>query len=112
MDSLTVFRQRAVDRHPFGPLTSLIPVLSCRACRPNAPFAELVRLADKSVADEQGLRMIGFGELGRHTQSLSLQTRTACTPCANTRRKRSAGWVAVLAALPLPAMSSQTVSAR
>jgi hypothetical protein len=43
---------RTVDRHPFAALTSLIPVLSCRSCRPNAPFAELVRLADKSIADE------------------------------------------------------------
>ena len=29
----------------------LIPALSCRSCRPSAPFAELVRLSDKSVAD-------------------------------------------------------------
>ncbi len=33
-------------------VTSLIPVLSCRSCRPNAPFAALVRLARMSVADE------------------------------------------------------------
>jgi hypothetical protein len=26
-------------------LTSLIPALSCRSCRPNAPFAELVQLS-------------------------------------------------------------------
>ena len=41
-----------LDRHPFAALTSLIPALSCRSCRPHAPFAELVRLADKSVADD------------------------------------------------------------
>ena len=36
-----------------GPrFSSLIPALSCRACRPHAPFAELVRLSDKSIADE------------------------------------------------------------
>jgi hypothetical protein len=35
-----------------GALTSLIPALSCRSCRPHAPFAELVRLSDKSVVDE------------------------------------------------------------
>jgi hypothetical protein len=45
---------RTLDRHPFAALTSLIPALSCRSCRPHAPFAELVCLADKSVAD--GLR--------------------------------------------------------
>jgi len=43
---------RTVDRHPFAALTSLIPALSCRSCRPNAPFAELICLSDKSVADE------------------------------------------------------------
>jgi hypothetical protein len=29
-----------------------IPALSCRSCRPNAPFAELVHLSRKSIADE------------------------------------------------------------
>ena len=33
-------------------VTSLIPALSCRSCRPNAPFAELVRLSRTSIADE------------------------------------------------------------
>jgi len=31
---------------------SFIPALSCRSCRPNAPFAELVRLSRTSIADE------------------------------------------------------------
>jgi hypothetical protein len=43
---------RALDRHPWSALTGLIPALSCRNCRPHAPFAELVRLSDKSIADE------------------------------------------------------------
>jgi hypothetical protein len=42
---------RTLDRHPFAALTGLIPALSCRSCRPHAPFAELICLADKSVAD-------------------------------------------------------------
>jgi ribosomal protein S27E len=42
---------RTLDRHPFAALTSLVPALSCRSCRPHAPFAELICLADKSVAD-------------------------------------------------------------
>jgi hypothetical protein len=33
-------------------VTSLIPALSCRSCRPNAPFAELVQLSRTSIADE------------------------------------------------------------
>ena len=43
---------RTLDRHRDAALTSLIPALSCRGCRPNAPFAELVRLSRTSVADE------------------------------------------------------------
>jgi hypothetical protein len=41
-----------LDRHRDAAVTSLIPALSCRSCRPNAPFAELVRLSLTSVADE------------------------------------------------------------
>jgi hypothetical protein len=43
---------RALNRHPDAAVTSLIPALSCRSCRPNAPFAELVRLSRTSIADE------------------------------------------------------------
>jgi hypothetical protein len=43
---------RGLDRHPEAAVTSLIPALSCRSCRPNAPFAELVRLSRTSIADE------------------------------------------------------------
>jgi hypothetical protein len=43
---------RTLDRHHDAAVTSLIPALSCRSCRPNAPFAELVRLSKTSIADE------------------------------------------------------------
>ena len=43
---------RALDRHPEAAVSSLIPASSCRSCRPNAPFAELVRLSRTSIADE------------------------------------------------------------
>ena len=43
---------RALDRHPDAAVTSLIPALSNRSCRLNAPFAELVRLSRTSIADE------------------------------------------------------------
>jgi hypothetical protein len=43
---------RKLDRHRDAALTSLVPALSCRSCRPNAPFAELVRLSRPSIADE------------------------------------------------------------
>ena len=42
---------RALDRHRDAAVTSLIPALSCRSCRPNAPFAELA-LSKTSIADE------------------------------------------------------------
>lgn len=40
---------RRLDWHRDAMLTGLIPSLSCR---PNAPFAELVRLSRTSIADE------------------------------------------------------------
>jgi len=43
---------RTLDRHRDAAVTSLIPALSCRSCRPDAPFAELVRLSRTSIADE------------------------------------------------------------
>jgi hypothetical protein len=43
---------RTLDRHRDAAVTSLIAALSCRSCRPNAPFAELVRLSRTSIADE------------------------------------------------------------
>lgn len=43
---------RRLDRHPDATVTSLIPSLSCRTCRPNAPFAELVKLSQTSIAAE------------------------------------------------------------
>ncbi|HXQ83472.1 MAG TPA: hypothetical protein VN769_05340 [Xanthobacteraceae bacterium] len=54
---------RTLDRHRDAAVTSLIPSLSCRSCRPNAPFAELVRLSRTSIADEMRIehtrRMLG-----------------------------------------------------
>ena len=43
---------RTLDRHRDAAVSSVIPALSCRSCRPNGPFAELVRLSRKSIADE------------------------------------------------------------
>lgn len=38
-----------LDRHRDAAVTSLILALSCRSCRPNAPFAELLRLSPTST---------------------------------------------------------------
>jgi hypothetical protein len=43
---------RTLDRHPDAAIAGLIPALSCRLCRPHAPFAELLRLSPMSIADE------------------------------------------------------------
>jgi hypothetical protein len=43
---------RTLDRHHDAAVTTLIPVLSCRSCRPHAPLAEFVRLSTTSIADE------------------------------------------------------------
>ena len=43
---------RTLDRHPDAAVTSLIPALSGRSCRPNAPFAELVRLSRASITED------------------------------------------------------------
>jgi hypothetical protein len=50
--TINAIELRTLDRHPNAAVSSLIPALSCRSCRPNAPFAELVRLSQKSIADE------------------------------------------------------------
>jgi hypothetical protein len=43
---------RTLDWHHGAAVTALTPVLSCRSCSPNAPFAELVCLSKSSVAEE------------------------------------------------------------
>jgi hypothetical protein len=43
---------RVPDRHPVAAVTSQVPALSCRSCRPNARFAELLRPSKTSDADE------------------------------------------------------------
>jgi hypothetical protein len=43
---------RVLDWHRNAAVTALIPALSCRSCRPNAPFAEWVCLSKDSLAEE------------------------------------------------------------
>jgi hypothetical protein len=58
---------RRLDRHPDAAVTSLIPALSCRSCRPNAPFAELVRLSRTKCVRSIGGECLGSrgGEVAR-----------------------------------------------
>jgi hypothetical protein len=50
---------RTLDRHHDAAITSLIPALSCRSCRPNAPFAELVQLSAKASPTKCGRNTSG-----------------------------------------------------
>jgi hypothetical protein len=43
---------RTLDWHRGAAVTALTPALSCRSCRPNAPFAEPVCLSKSSVAKD------------------------------------------------------------
>jgi hypothetical protein len=43
---------RRLDWHRGAAVKALIPALSCRSCRPNAPFAELLSLSNSSLAEE------------------------------------------------------------
>ena len=43
-------------------MTSLSPALSYLSCRPNAPFAELMRLSRTSIADEMREEHWGGGD--------------------------------------------------
>jgi hypothetical protein len=43
---------RTLDWHRGAAMTALIPALSCRSCRPHAPFAELVCLSKCGVAED------------------------------------------------------------
>jgi len=43
---------RTFDWHRGATVTALTPALSCRSCRPNAPFAALLCLSKSRVAEE------------------------------------------------------------
>ena len=43
---------RTFDWHRGAAVTVLTPALSCRSCRPNAPFAALLCLSKSRVAEE------------------------------------------------------------
>jgi hypothetical protein len=43
---------RTLDWHRSAAVTALTPALSCRSCRSNVPFAELVCLSKASLAEE------------------------------------------------------------
>ncbi len=52
---------RTLDWHGGAVVTVLTPAPSCRSCRPNAPFAELVCLSKSSGAEEYHAERSGNG---------------------------------------------------
>jgi hypothetical protein len=80
---------RTLDRHRDAAVTSLIPALSCRSCRPNAPFAELVRLSRISIADEMRVEHTRRPKGDVRVTKLLLRNlihephSTRCNPCCN-----------------------------
>jgi len=54
-----------IDRHPDASIASLIPDLSCRMCRPHAPFAQLRRLTrDRTLEKPPDIRAVEFWNAG------------------------------------------------
>ena len=56
---------RALDWHHSAAVTALTPALSCRSCRPNAPFAKLVCLSKASLAEEYYAESCGNRSVGQ-----------------------------------------------
>ncbi len=42
---------RTLDHHPLATIASIIPKVSCRRCRPNAPFARIIEIKAAVGAD-------------------------------------------------------------
>jgi hypothetical protein len=51
---------RKLDWRRGAAVTALTPALSCRSCRPNAPFAELLSLSRSSLAEEYYAERSGY----------------------------------------------------
>ena len=62
-----------IDLHHDVAVTSLIPSLSCRSCRPNDPFAELPRLSKTSIADEVYMERVA-ANFGLEVSEVDAQT--------------------------------------
>jgi hypothetical protein len=70
---------RKIDRHRGATVSSLIPALSCRSCRPHAPFAKLDRLARNvaviSKLMESGIEFIAVDPAASLPPSPSMSAR-------------------------------------
>ena len=100
---------RTLDRHHDAAVTSLVPALSCRSCRPHAPFAELVRLSRKSIADEMReehrRQVLGapaaiddvIGQIPiHHIGKIVKLVKELCFPFSETTTQRLELWLLVL----------------
>jgi hypothetical protein len=86
--SISSIDLRRLDRHPDAAVSSLIPALSCRSCRPNAPFATGLCGKRRAIAAVgqfdrlvSGNRPSGYGlqAIARHNcSSVKKDRRTVC----------------------------------
>ena len=61
---------RTLDRHPFAALTSLIPALSCRSCRPKVGLRDLLDATQARYRDE----LTSWSR--RHSSSMLIRARS------------------------------------
>jgi hypothetical protein len=82
---------RSLDCHRDAAVSSLIPALSCRSCRPNAPFAELGLIVDAFVGDTLRRRRRGalHDDALRDAEDLDAGTRVGPRKDRQRRRKKS-----------------------
>jgi hypothetical protein len=77
---------RTLDWHRAAAVTALTPTLSCRSCRPNAPFAELVCLSKSSAAEEYCAERSGRARRkNKENAMISAEARTSAKPAMATR---------------------------
>ena len=83
---------RTLDRHHDAAVTSLIPALSCRSCRPNAPFAELVQLSRRRNVgriSSSGARRMTLAHVASMSRGVAGRFRE-CPEMAGNKREQTA----------------------
>ena len=98
---------RTLDWHRSASVTALTPSRSCRSCRPNSPFAELVCLSRLSITDEWNVKR-GRAALGGVASAiLPCRKKPAWRSCYRLERQWSnmqiVGAAALHCALPYTA---------
>ena len=85
---------RKIDRHPDAAVSSLILALSCRSCRPNAPFASLCGYHGPASPTKGARRLPASARRVKsysQTQTVALTGRSVCVSL-RIRPGRSRRW--------------------